>query len=157
MKTAYTSAFAEETEAIAEQFAKELQGGECVGLTGPLGVGKTCFMRGVVRGLSVLKDVAVCSPSFTLVNEYPLRSGGVLFHIDLYRLHSWRDFIEIDGLALLAAKPQCLTFVEWADRFPELLPHLDWRIDIGEQRDETRTLSIVRLKSGEGPDRACPT
>ena len=85
---------------------------------GDLGAGKTHFVKGVVQGAGV-PDGNATSPTFTLVHEY---TGGRLpvFHFDFYRLETAAEtlalgldeFLDGDGL----------TIIEWADKFPELLP-----------------------------------
>ena len=101
----------EETEALGEVLGRAAQGGELIGLVGDLGAGKTCFVRGLARGLGI-DPGRVHSPSFTTVTEYP---GGrlPLTHVDLYRLESpladelWlRDALYGDGVAA----------VEWFER-----------------------------------------
>ncbi len=92
--------------------------GDVVALVGDLGAGKTRFAKGFASGLGFDGDVT--SPTFTVANEY---HGGrlPLVHADLYRLEEagrlyeagWEDWLE-SGAVLL---------VEWADRFPELLPN----------------------------------
>ena len=79
---------AAETEAFAENFAKELVGGEIIAFKGSMGMGKTCFTRGLAKGLGFLGQVT--SPTFALVNEY---IGGrlALYHFDMYRIESWED------------------------------------------------------------------
>ena len=77
-----------ETEAFAEQFAKKLVGGEVIAFKGSMGMGKTCFTRGLAKGLGFFGQVN--SPTFALVNEY---IGGrlPLYHFDMYRIESWDD------------------------------------------------------------------
>ncbi len=77
-----------ETEKIAEDFAKTLVGGEVIAFRGSLGMGKTCFVRGLARGLGFKGEVN--SPTFAIVNEY---IGGRLnlYHFDMYRVESWED------------------------------------------------------------------
>lgn len=77
-----------ETEAFAEEMAKKLSGGEIIAFRGPMGMGKTCFTRGLARGLGFTGQVT--SPTFALVNEYV---GGrlPLYHFDMFRIESWED------------------------------------------------------------------
>jgi len=73
-----------ETEALAERLGRSAEAGLIVGLEGELGAGKTCFVRGLARGLDVDPEL-VASPTFVIATEY--RGGRVpLHHIDLYRL-----------------------------------------------------------------------
>lgn len=113
----FTSNSAAETEAIGRHFALALRAGDIVALQGELGAGKTHLVKGIVAGLGSASPVT--SPTFTIVHEY---SGGRLpvYHFDFFRLEDARaaarlaldDYFFSDGVSL----------VEWADRFPELIP-----------------------------------
>ena len=84
-----TTSTPEATEALGEALGRAVSGGELIGLTGELGAGKTCLVRGLARGLGIDPD-RVHSPSFTIVTEY--RGGRLpLQHVDLYRLEHPRD------------------------------------------------------------------
>ncbi len=76
-----------------------LGGGEIIGLTGELGSGKTCFVKGLAQGVDVDKGAWVRSPTFTLINEYDGRVP--LFHVDLYRISSMREMEELSLRELL--------------------------------------------------------
>jgi tRNA threonylcarbamoyladenosine biosynthesis protein TsaE len=73
-----------ETRAVGRRLAAVLRGGERIGLSGELGAGKTCFVRGIAEGLGIPPE-QVRSPSFPIVLPY---EGGrlPLYHIDLFRL-----------------------------------------------------------------------
>ena len=77
-----------ETFSVGKQLGSQLRGGEILLLDGPLGAGKTIFVKGLAAGLDVDAD-EVTSPSFTLVNPY--RGRLPFFHIDLYRLDAGAD------------------------------------------------------------------
>ena len=82
-----------ETKAWGRRLGSALEGGELIGFTGELGVGKTCFIKGLARGLD-LKEAQILSPTFTMIQEH--RGRLPLFHIDLYRL----DHVALDDLGL---------------------------------------------------------
>ena len=94
----------QETEAIGEELAQKLRGGDVLAFTGSLGMGKTAFTRGLARGLGCRGRVT--SPTFTIVNEYEGRTP--LFHFDMYRLGSsdelfdigWDDYLARGGVIL---------------------------------------------------------
>ncbi|HJX53683.1 MAG TPA: tRNA (adenosine(37)-N6)-threonylcarbamoyltransferase complex ATPase subunit type 1 TsaE, partial [Polyangia bacterium] len=91
--------------------------GDVVALVGPLGAGKTTFAQGLAQGLGVAPHRHVASPSFALVNEHPGRTPFV--HVDFYRL---RTRAELPELGIEEAYDRAATAIEWADRFPDVLP-----------------------------------
>ncbi len=105
------------TLAAGAELAASIRPGDVVALTGGLGAGKTHFTMGLVQGLGGGEDVT--SPTFTLVHEY--RSGRLpVYHFDFYRMESAAEVTAIGWDEYLEAGGVCV--VEWADRFPELLP-----------------------------------
>jgi tRNA threonylcarbamoyl adenosine modification protein YjeE len=102
------------TETAGAQVAAGLKPGDVIGLAGPLGAGKTVFVRGTVRQLGG-DPAQVRSPTFTLMNVY---SASIpIFHFDLYRLARGA---ELDGIGFHEfARGDGVSLVEWADRFPD--------------------------------------
>ena len=107
-----------ETREAGRRLAGVLRGGEVLSLEGPLGAGKTTFVKGLAEGLGCYPS-EVSSPTFTLVHEYP---GGrfPVVHLDLYRLESSEELAAL-GFDDLLAGPT-ITAIEWGDKFPEALP-----------------------------------
>jgi tRNA threonylcarbamoyladenosine biosynthesis protein TsaE len=112
----------EETESFGRQIAGNAKPGDVLALTGELGSGKTVFVKGLCAALGC--NAAVTSPTFTLIHEY---SGGLLpiYHFDFFRVEDRQsaarlgldDYFFGDGISV----------VEWADRFPDLIPpHARW-------------------------------
>lgn len=138
----YVSNSREETEKIASQFAETLKGGEVVAFKGGLGMGKTCFTRGLAKGLGYAGEVT--SPTFALINEY---LGGKLnvYHFDMYRIDSWEDlyssgffeYIEENGIVV----------VEWSENIENALPDNTVFVEIKSLDEEKREISIY--KKGE--------
>jgi tRNA threonylcarbamoyl adenosine modification protein YjeE len=100
----------EGTERLGAALAPALRMGDVVTLSGELGAGKTCFVRGLARALK--PGARVRSPSFTLVNE--IDASPPLFHLDLYRLATG----EVDGLGLEEYAGRGALVVEWGERLP---------------------------------------
>lgn len=115
-----TLASADETTAIAEDFAKHLSAGDCVCLSGPVGAGKTHFARTIIQTILAMDRPVedVPSPTFTLVQVYDTAKGEI-WHTDLYRLSSFDELIE---LGLDDAFETAITLVEWPDRLGEATP-----------------------------------
>lgn len=106
------------TREAGRRLAGVLRGGEVLSLEGPLGAGKTTFVKGLAEGLGC-RASEVSSPTFTLVHEYP---GGrfPVVHLDLYRLESSEELAALGFDDLLAGST--ITAIEWGDKFPEALP-----------------------------------
>lgn len=130
----------EETRKLGVHFGNFLRGGEIVLLSGPLGAGKTLFVKGIAQSLSIPED-DVTSPSFTLVNHYMGRL--TLYHIDLYRLNEGAAAAHAVDLDELLMDERAVIIIEWAERMGAYpLPEPVWRINITGDGDEPRTISI---------------
>ena len=105
----YLSHSEKETEEIGAEFARTLSPGSVIAMYGGLGAGKTCFVRGLARGLGL--DAHVSSPTFTIVNEYP--GEHELIHFDLYRLSSPDELFDIGWEDYLNRGAICA--VEWSE------------------------------------------
>jgi len=105
-----------ETDGFAEMIASLVQGGDVIGLIGPLGAGKTRFTQALFRALGTSDYVR--SPSFALVNEY--ESHLRLVHMDFYRLDAAEDIFDLGYEEYLS--PDTIVVIEWADRALEYLP-----------------------------------
>jgi tRNA threonylcarbamoyladenosine biosynthesis protein TsaE len=108
---------AEAAQAFGESWAANFVGGEILAFYGVLGAGKTQLAKGIARGLGFRGDVT--SPTFTIVHEY-LGGRLPLYHIDLYRIESERDAIDIGLEEYLPSKG--VTLIEWPERIASLLP-----------------------------------
>jgi tRNA threonylcarbamoyladenosine biosynthesis protein TsaE len=116
--TRVTSSEAETAEE-GRRLGARLRPGDVVVIQGPLGAGKTAFVRGLAEGLG-LDPRAVHSPSFAILTEYGPSAAGVrLVHVDLYRID---DPAEIDDLGLTdhLAGGRVMA-VEWGERLPRRL------------------------------------
>jgi len=108
-----TTSSEQETADVGRSLAAQLDSGAVVLLIGPLGAGKTAFVRGLAQGLGVNPD-EVSSPTFTLIQEY--RGGRVpLLHVDLYRLEDPR---EVEDLGLEELGERAVLAIEWAEKLP---------------------------------------
>jgi tRNA threonylcarbamoyladenosine biosynthesis protein TsaE len=102
-----------ETKMWGRRLGSMLDGGELLALSGDLGAGKTCFIKGIARGLS-LREENILSPTFTMIQEH--RGRLPLYHIDLYRL----DDVALDDLGLREYLfSDSIAAVEWFERLQE--------------------------------------
>jgi tRNA threonylcarbamoyladenosine biosynthesis protein TsaE len=107
----------EQTRRMGIRLGALLQPGDLVCLQGELGAGKTTLVQGVARGWGALDDAS--SPTFVLVNSYRRQDGGLLSHLDAYRIESLGEAEELDLDSMLAQGP---LVVEWPERIEAILP-----------------------------------
>jgi tRNA threonylcarbamoyladenosine biosynthesis protein TsaE len=132
-----------ETKALAERLLPVMKSVPCVSLEGPLGAGKTHFVKATAELLDL--GVAVSSPTFTLLHSY---SGGScpLHHGDWYRMESPGEVL---ALGLEDYQGDGMMMIEWGDKFPELLPPGTLRIRIEPVHDTQRRFTW-HLTQGTG-------
>jgi tRNA threonylcarbamoyladenosine biosynthesis protein TsaE len=123
------------TRALAANLAREARAGDVVGLSGPLGAGKTVFARAFIRAR--LEAAEVPSPTFTLVEIYQSLTGPAVWHFDLYRLERPEDAYE---LGIEDAFATGISVIEWPERLGGLMPqeHLGVTIAPGQSETERR-------------------
>lgn len=116
----------------AATLAERARGSDaCIELTGPLGAGKTTFVRHLLRALGVQGHVK--SPTYALLEPYEVEAAPgagpwPVSHFDFYRFddpHEWEDA----GFREIFANPG-LKLVEWPEKAAEFLPPFDLRIAI---------------------------
>ncbi|MDQ2921394.1 MAG: tRNA (adenosine(37)-N6)-threonylcarbamoyltransferase complex ATPase subunit type 1 TsaE [Acidobacteriota bacterium] len=131
---------ADATFDLGKRIGAQLTGGEILLLNGPLGAGKTVFVKGLAAALDIDPE-EVTSPSFTLVNPY---SGRLqLFHIDLYRLDEGPSAAHAVDLEELLNDEQAVVAIEWAERMGNYpFPSNVWRIAISGDGEGPRKISI---------------
>ena len=129
-----------ETAAVAKALASALVAGDVVALEGPVGAGKTVFVRGVCQALGVPREAGVSSPTFALVHVY---AGGRLpvAHLDLYRLGG-EDELEALGFRDLVAGER-LVVVEWAELVAAVGEVATFRLVFEDRAPETRRILLT--------------
>lgn len=130
-----------DTLSFGKKLGSTLKIGEVIALTGELGAGKTTLVQAIATGLGIPSDVIVCSPSYTLVNEYDGRIP--LFHFDLYRLEDAKDIHELGFEEYLEGEG--VSIIEWADIAPNLLPAEHLKIDIKIINEDEREMAVTAL------------
>lgn len=117
-------ATAEEMEQLGLRIGEQLEAGDLLVLTGPLGAGKTTFTRGLAEGLGVRGPVQ--SPTFVIARTHPSLVGRApLVHVDAYRLGS---AAELDDLDLDLERS--VVVVEWGRGMAEELADSWWDIEV---------------------------
>ena len=116
----------DEMSRLGERLAGLLAAGDCIGLQGPLGAGKSTLARAIITAALAGQGIEagdVPSPTFTLVQPYPFPAtddpGREIWHLDLWRLEDPEDVIE---LGLEEALGRHVSLIEWPERMGALLP-----------------------------------
>jgi tRNA threonylcarbamoyladenosine biosynthesis protein TsaE len=130
----------EQTAALGRLIGATLPPGTLLALEGPLGAGKTHFVKGVALGLGVPREEPVVSPTFVLVREY--EGDATLYHIDAYRLGDAEELRDL-GLDEMLADPRGVVALEWADRTPEALPESTIRLAFEHVAPSERRIRVA--------------
>jgi tRNA threonylcarbamoyladenosine biosynthesis protein TsaE len=131
------------THELAAAFASQLRPGDVVAMDGPLGAGKTRFVRGVAAALHADPSF-VNSPTFGLIQHYD--GDPPLIHLDAYRLSGEEEFERMGGAELF--EPDAVTLIEWSLRIAGSLPVPRWVISASHRSETSRVYGILRM----GPD-----
>lgn len=136
-RVAVATSSEEGTEALGRAIGRAATPGDLFALAGPLGAGKSVFVRGIARGLGI--DGPIQSPSYTLCREY--RTGRLpLMHWDFYRLDGEAD-LESTGF-LDRPGADGVVAIEWAEMFADDLPADPVRVRIDRDGDASRAIAL---------------
>lgn len=107
----------QKTEEFGQKLGGKIKKPLVICLNGELGVGKTCFVKGFVKGLGIEKTVT--SPTFALVNVYKGKTF-LIYHFDMYRINGYSDLESIGFFDFLSE--EAIIIIEWSDKISEFLP-----------------------------------
>lgn len=138
--TEFISTSYEDTLIKAGEFAKTCPKGTVIGFLGGLGMGKTAFTTGFVKGLGI--DADVTSPTFALCNEY-FGNGVKVYHYDMYRVDNWDDLYTTGFFDYLDTDDYIIA--EWSENIFGALPDDAVIVEI-EKIDENKRHFIIKNK-----------
>ena len=138
-KQIFTSKSEQETESFAASLASQLTPGSVLALHGDLGAGKTVFARGFARGLGITEPVS--SPTYTIIQEYPLPQGHWLYHLDLYRIDNYIAALAF-GVEEYLEDHNAYVLLEWPSRIPELIPAHTVNVHIEHLSADSRRITV---------------
>ena len=127
------------TLSLGEKLSKELNPESIVLLQGPIGAGKTSFVQGIAKGLSISEDIT--SPTFALSHHY--YSGKIpLIHLDLYRLENISSAKEVFySEEEEALQKKAILVIEWPELVEPLIQNF-WKIEISYAKNCGRNYEI---------------
>lgn len=131
-----------ETHALAASFSKLVTYGDVVLLSGPLGAGKTHFVRGFCDGLGLESLYEVDSPTYSVVNHYEIGQG--VDHLDLYRFNQITDLDDIEFEEML--ETSTIKLIEWPERLAGYpLGRTPFLVRIEVINDMSRRIAITKV------------
>ena len=125
-------------DAAAGEFLEVIGDNTIIAFQGHLGAGKTTFIKALCNRLGVEDNV--CSPTFTIVNEYKAADGAPVFHFDFYRIESMREAQDLGLEEYFYSGSLCL--MEWPEKIADLLPDETVEVHIEPLDETTRKITI---------------
>lgn len=127
-----------EIQSAAQIFLAQTAGHSLIAFYAPMGAGKTTFTTAICHQLGV-RDDAVSSPTFSIVNEYKRGDGQSMYHFDFYRIEHLEEALDIGLFDYLDSG--CLCIMEWPENIEALLPDDTLKVYIRVNDDLSRTIS----------------
>lgn len=131
--------------ALAKTVAQHLKSSFVMLLKGDLGVGKTTFARGFVQASGF--DGVVKSPTYTIVEPYPIDANRMCYHFDLYRLTDPEELEFTGARDYFNDNDVCL--VEWPENAEGFLPPADWICEFSHYNEGRNLIISAMTEKGE--------
>ncbi len=139
MKQEITINGTEGLASAAKEFVKLMGNGKVFAFYGKMGAGKTTFIKAICETLGV--EDTVTSPTFAIVNEYQSESVDYpIYHFDFYRIKKLEEVYDMGYEDYFYGGG--ISFIEWPELIEELLPEDAVHVEIKENEDGSRTVSI---------------
>lgn len=126
--------------AVAADFLSKYSNERVIAFYGPMGVGKTTFIKALYEHLNV--EDTVNSPSFAIVNEYHTREDNIVFHFDFYRLKEEEEAYDMGYEDYLYSGNYCM--IEWPEKIASLLPKGRLELTLEELPDGRRKIEVQK-------------
>ncbi len=122
---------------VADKFLRAIRDKKVFAFFGPMGVGKTTFIKALCNELGVVEIVT--SPTFAEVNEYQTGEGNLIYHFDFYRIEKIEEVYDLGYEDYFYSGNYC--FIEWPDKVAEILPEDIAYVQLVENEDGSRTIN----------------
>ncbi len=130
------SSNSKETEELGLKLSGKLKGNEIIAFYGGMGMGKTTFIRGLMKGLNAEDEVS--SPTFAIVNEYDGKYK--VYHFDMYRVQSEED---LESTGFYDYIDNGILLIEWSENVEEFIPESAIKITIKQGREENERIILI--------------
>lgn len=122
----------------AKEFIKLMGNNTVFAFYGEMGAGKTTFITAICKALGVEDNIT--SPTFAIVNEYRSDSGELIYHFDFYRINKIDEVFDFGYEDYFYSGSLC--FIEWPEKVEDLLPHDVIKVEIKEQENGSRLVTL---------------
>ena len=129
----------EDINSVAKQFIELIGEHHVFAMYGPMGVGKTTFVKAVCEALGV--EDTINSPTFAIVNEYRTPKDKVVYHFDFYRIEDVQEAYDFGYEDYFYSKALC--FIEWPERIESILPADVISLNFIEEEDGGRIIHVL--------------
>lgn len=130
----------ENINAVAADFLAKYSDERVLAFFGPMGVGKTTFIKALCEELRV--EDTVNSPSFAIVNEYHTLADDIVYHFDFYRLKEEEEAYDMGYEDYLYSGHYSM--IEWPEKIASLLPNGRLELTLEELADGRRKISVQK-------------
>ena len=145
----YITKSANETHKLGYAIGRILEGGDVLSFWGGLGVGKTCMIQGIARGLDVPENIYIKSPTFVILNQY---KGKVpVYHFDFYRINNVCEAMDLGCEEYFFSRG--VTLIEWSENIISLLPEEYIKINMAWVSNLERRIEILGIGSKKYQDK----
>ncbi len=122
----------------AREFINQIGDHTVFAFNGIMGAGKTTFIKAICEEMGVKETIN--SPTFSIVNEYEAADKRIIFHFDCYRINKIQEALDLGAEEYLYSGNLC--FIEWSENIAPILPDSIINVDIEEEENGKRKISI---------------
>lgn len=130
----------DEIKTAAMDFLETLGDSRVFAFSAPMGTGKTTFINALLNAMGIVSLEG--SPTYSLVNVYDSPMFGRIYHMDMYRLNSASEALDIGIDEILYSGDLC--FIEWPEKIMELLPEKTVHLNIQILSDGSRVITALK-------------
>ena len=130
----------EELQTVVSNLLKDFTNHKVILFYGEMGTGKTTLIKVICKELGV--DENTGSPTFSIVNEYLSKTGETIYHFDFYRIEKETEVFDLGYEEYFYSGNYC--FVEWPEKIPNLLPDNAVKVNIVQDEENNRIISVVQ-------------
>ena len=130
----------DEIKTAAMDFLETLGDSRVFAFSAPMGTGKTTFINALLNAMGIVSLEG--SPTYSLVNVYDSPMFGRIYHMDMYRLNSASEALDIGIEEILYSGDLC--FIEWPEKIMELLPEKTVHLNIQILSDGSRVITALK-------------